>query len=111
MSQKDAEFHSYHDMGGQPAGAIDRHEHHYDLWEKRVDALMVLLSGPDKQIIRVDELRRAIESLPPEDYDNLIYYERWISAITTLLLEKGVLSRQDIDGRIADMKARGVGVA
>lgn len=105
----DADFRAYHDMGGLPAGEIERAEHEYDFWEKRVDALMVLLSAPDKKLLRVDELRRAIESLPPEAYDNLGYYDRWISAIAAVMTEKGVVSQGELDARIAELKAKGAG--
>lgn len=104
-------FRSHHDMGGLPAGPVERGEHEYDFWEKRVDALMVLLSSPEKKLLRVDELRRAIESLSPEDYDNLGYYERWIRSITAVVVEKGVVSQEEIEQKIAALKAAGVGQA
>ena len=50
-------------MGGLGAGHVDREEHDKAPWEKRVDALMVLLG--QRQIIGVDELRRGIEELGP----------------------------------------------
>ena len=87
-----------HDRGGWPgAGPINKAEHDLSMWEKRTDALLVLLSGPGKQMIRVDELRRAIESLPPDAYEKMSYYERWITSIETLLIEKGVLTKEEID--------------
>jgi hypothetical protein len=100
------EHRGYHDMGGLPAGEVDRHEHANALWEKRVDALMVLLSGPDRKLMRVDELRRAIESLGPEAYDAMGYYERWVSAIARLMVEKGVVGQAELDARIAQLKAK-----
>ena len=39
-----SEQHGHHDMGGEPGGPIDRSEHEYVLWEKRVDALLLLLA-------------------------------------------------------------------
>ena len=42
------------------ASAIELVEHDYALWEKRADAILVLLSG--KGLMTVDELRRNIES-------------------------------------------------
>lgn len=87
-----------HDRGGWPgAGPINKAEHDLSLWEKRTDAIMMLLASPAKHMIRVDELRRAIESLPPDAYEKLSYYERWITAIETLLIEKGILTRAEID--------------
>jgi hypothetical protein len=87
-----------HDRGGWPdAGPISQAEHDLTMWEKQTDALLVLLSSPVRRIIKVDELRRAIESLPPDAYEKLTYYERWISAIEMLLVEKGVLTKEEID--------------
>ncbi len=102
--------HSHHDLGGQPAGPIDRDEHETAFWEKRVDAILMLLADKDRQIMRVDELRRGIESLTPDAYDRLGYYERWIASIAAILVEKGVLTQEEIDNRIADLsKRRGAG--
>ena len=53
----------HHDMGGQPAGAIDREEHDLSLFDRRVDALMMLLTDAKRKVIRVDELRRGIARL------------------------------------------------
>ena len=65
-------------MGGLVAGEINKNEHDYALWEKRVDALMMLLTN-DLQIMTVDQLRKGIEALPPTAYDQMTYYERWIT--------------------------------
>ena len=91
-----------HDMGGLPAGPVDRAEHDNTFFEKRVDALLRLLSDNDRRIIRVDEMRRGIESLP--DYAKLTYYERWVKSAEILLKEKGVLSAEEIAQRIADIQ-------
>jgi hypothetical protein len=95
-----------HDRGGWPdAGPINKAEHDLSMWEKRTDALLVLLSSPARRIITVDELRRAIESLPPDAYEKLTYYERWISAIEMLLVEKGILTQEEIDRKAEELKA------
>ena len=77
-----------HDMGGLPAGPVDRAEHDHVLWEKRGDALMMLLGNQKRGIIKVDELRWGIEQLGPGAYDDMSYYERWIASITNTLLAK-----------------------
>ena len=88
-----------HDRGGWPdAGAIERTEHAYTMWEKRIDAIRGVLGA--KQLIRTDELRRAIESIEPRQYEQLSYYERWIVAIEALLIEKGLLTRAEIDRKM-----------
>jgi hypothetical protein len=97
---------SYHDMGGLPAGAIEPTEHDYALWEKRVDALMMLLSGKDRRLVTVDELRRNIESLGPDAYDKLSYYERWIFAITQTLIQRGVLTVDELGRKIKAVQDR-----
>jgi hypothetical protein len=96
----------HHDMGGLPAGAVEPAEHDYALWEKRVDALMVLLGHKDRRLITVDELRRNIESLGPEAYDTMSYYERWIYAITQALLQRGVITVDELGRKIEAIQAR-----
>lgn len=102
---------AYHDLGGRPAGPIDRTERALEPWEKRVDAMMQLLSARDRTIIRVDELRRAIEGLGTEEYDRLTYYERWITAIANLLLEKGILTTEELGRKLEEVRAREGGTA
>jgi nitrile hydratase subunit beta len=96
-----------HDLGGvepDASAAIDRNEHTLTDFDKSVDALLYLLSRRDRRLIRVDELRRAIEAMPPADYQRLGYYEKWLTAITALLVEKGVLSRAEIDAKLAQLR-------
>jgi hypothetical protein len=96
----------HHDMGGLPAGPVERSEHDHALWEKRVDALMMLLSAPSRRLLRVDELRRNIEALPPDAYDRMTYYERWISAIANTLLQRGVITTDELGRKMAGVAAR-----
>jgi hypothetical protein len=97
---------SHHDLGGLAAGAIAPDEHDYALWERRVDALMLLLSRKDPPLLRVDELRRHIESLGAAAYDSLSYYERWIFAITQTLIERGVISVDELGRKMQAVRAR-----
>jgi hypothetical protein len=93
-------------MGGLPAGAVERTEHDYALWEKRVDALMMLLSSKDRRLLTVDELRRNIESLGPDAYDTMSYYERWIYAITQTLIQRGVITVDELGRTINAVEDR-----
>ena len=93
-----------HDLGGRPAGPVNRGEHDYAFWEKRVDAMLVLLAGKD--LVRVDELRRGIESLGSQAYDQLGYYERWIASITDTLIRRGVISVDELGRKMAEIEAR-----
>jgi hypothetical protein len=96
----------HHDMGGQAAGPVERGEHDHAFWEKRVDALQVLLSDKNRRLIRVDELRRGIEQLGAEAYDTLSYYERWMASITSVLLAKGVITSEELGRKMAEVEAR-----
>ena len=51
--------------------------------------------------MNVDELRRGIESMPPDEYERASYYERWLFSIETILAEKGVLAPGELDARLA----------
>lgn len=93
-------------MGGEPAGPVEPSEHDYEPWEKRVDALMRLLSDKKRAIMTVDELRRGIEGLGPGAYDEMTYYERWMASITEILLEKGVISVDELGRRMEEVEAR-----
>jgi len=96
----------HHDMGGLDAGPIDASEHDYAMWEKRVDAIVKVLSTPDRKLLSTDELRRGIEELGPGVYDELSYYERWISSATNLLLEKGVITVDELGRKMVEVEAR-----
>ena len=97
----------HHDMGGLSAGAVDqRSEHAHAAWEKRVDALMRLLSHDERKLLKVDELRRGIESIGPDAYDSYSYYERWMESITQIMLEKGVITVSELGERMATVKQR-----
>lgn len=63
-------------------------------WEARVWALNVTLLGQGHYT--VDEFRDAIERMPPREYLAAPYYERWFAAITTLLVDKGLLTEDEV---------------
>lgn len=94
-----------HDVGGLPGGAVDRHEHEPAFWEKRVDALLMLLVGKHR-VMTVDELRRGIEQLGEGAYEELGYYERWMASITQNLLEKGVVTSDEIGRKLEEIEER-----
>ena len=50
--------------------------------------------------MNVDELRRGIESMPPDEYERASYYERWLYSIELVLTEKGVLADGEIEARL-----------
>jgi hypothetical protein len=89
-----------HDRGSWPTDAlIDRTEHELQDWELLMDAIVGALGRSGA--MNVDELRRGIESMPPEVYETASYYERWLYAAETILTEKGVLAPGELDERVA----------
>ena len=95
---------AYHDLGGTPAGPVPREEHELQLWETRIEALLVLLTR--KNILRVDENRRALESLGDEVYHSLTYAERRILAMSNNLILKGIISVEELAAKLAEIETR-----
>lgn len=96
----------HHDMGGLDGGPVDRGEHVSEPWEKRVDAIKYLLGDDKRKLLNTDEMRRSIENLGADAYDRYSYYERWISAITNVLLEKNVLTVEELGRKMEEIEAR-----
>jgi hypothetical protein len=95
----------WHDMGGLPAGEVDLSQHDFALWEKRVDALMVL--NWSKGHFTVDGLRRVLEDMGPESFETMTYYERWVQSINQNLLEAGVYTIAELAAKLEQVQARG----
>jgi len=80
-----------HDMGGthgHGALAVEYDEPVYhQAWEGRVYGLMrgLLRAG----LFNLDEFRHAQERLPPAQYLESSYYERWLAALELLVRETG----------------------
>ena len=94
----------YHDVGGLPLGKIDASQHDYAMWEKRVDAILLLLSK--KGAITVDELRHGIETLGADAYERMTYYERWITSVTKALQARGVITTDELGRKLAETDSR-----
>jgi nitrile hydratase subunit beta len=91
-----------HDMGGMDGfGPVEVEAgepvfHH--AWERRVFGL-VAASAARRRIGTTDAFRFAIERMEPSHYLRASYYERWLTAMATLLVEHGVLTRDELVGR------------
>ena len=90
-----------HDLGGRQGFGRVRHSptaraFHAD-WEKRVNALYSL--GVKLGIFNMDEYRHAIERMEPRHYLAASYYERSLTSLATLLVEKGLVTRDELEGR------------
>ena len=91
-------------MGGRPDDApLDLTEHALADWEVVTDAVNSVLGA--KGLRTTDQLRRAMEDMPADDYLALSYYERWARGTEQLLVEQHVLSTEEIDRKMAELEA------
>jgi len=88
-----------HDMGGRQGFGrvrytLDAKAFHAP-WEIRVNALygFAVRSG----LFNMDEYRHAIERMEPRHYLAASYYERSLTALATLCVEKGVVTREELE--------------
>ena len=95
----------WHDMGGQTAGPVPMEGHDFALWEKRIDALMVLCGG--KGLFTVDGLRRALEDMGEDAFETMTYYERWMLSTTQNLIAAGAFTIEELNAKMEAVKARG----
>ena len=100
-----ADGRAVHDVGGLDFGAVDRTEHDLALWEKRVDAMMILLYSK-KALWTVDAMRRTIEDYGEQTYDKTEYYEKWMRAMRNLLVEQEVMSKAEVETKMTEVADR-----
>ena len=93
----DAPTPAIYDLGGASryrCSPVERDEAPPDEFGKRVDAIRQILA--QKGFMTVDELRRGIESIHDEEYFALTYYERWLTSISNLMVEKGIIPAEEL---------------
>ncbi|AZD16171.1 nitrile hydratase subunit beta [Pseudomonas chlororaphis] len=91
-----------HDLGGMHGfGPVLTEENepvfHHD-WERSIFPLFASLFVGGH--FNVDEFRHSIERMEPAEYLQSSYYEHWLHAFETLLLEKGVISAAELQGTV-----------
>jgi hypothetical protein len=91
------------DIGGDPAGPIDTLDHGMKFWQRQANGLRSVLQR--KKVLRTDELRRAAEDLG-ERYSQLEYFEITTSALRTVLLEKGLITEDELQAKMKAVRAR-----
>jgi hypothetical protein len=94
-----------HDLGGQPAGPIDRTPHEPEPWHRLVTAVVTAVRER-RRAFTVDEMRRAMEDMPAEDYRRIGYFDRWAVGLATLAVEKGLLTADELKQRLAALEAK-----
>jgi len=88
------------DLGGKPAGEIPREERRQLFWEKQLIAVVNLLSA--RLDITLDEFRRAVEGMSPEEYARSYLYGRRLDVAFIAFLREE-LKFDGIDALIRQM--------
>ncbi len=95
-----------HDMGGMQGAGPIAPEHDepvfHEQWEKEVFAMQIAASG--QGLYSGAEFRHAIERMNWVHYLESSYYEHWLTAIETLLREKGIISSEELEARVKQVK-------
>lgn len=91
-----------HDVGGMDGfGPVDTTEHaetFHEPWEGVAYATFV--AGLGSGTFGIDAFRHSVERMPPRDYLDASYYDRWVTAITRLFVERGVLEPDAVEERV-----------
>jgi nitrile hydratase len=88
-----------HDMGGmQDMGPI-RYEKNepvfHEPWEGRVYVIRRAMGAWRRWT--TDHARHQIELIPPADYTRMSYYERWLASTIELIINSGLITREEAD--------------
>ncbi|MDN3656111.1 nitrile hydratase subunit beta [Ferruginibacter paludis] len=73
-------------------------------WEKRCHALLDVLDY--HKIVNTEEKRRGTENLGTEMAGKLTYYEKWIVSASNCLLQKGILTPDQIADKTKEVSER-----
>ena len=93
----------HHDAGGDPGGPIDIADHGMKFWEKQANGLRG--STARNKLLTLDELRRAAEDLG-ENYYKLAYFERTTSALRNILLERRIVTEEELTSKMKEVRGR-----
>jgi hypothetical protein len=93
------------DVGGLPAGEVPREDVPQLFWEKHMIAMFNVLWS--KGVFNLDEFRRTVEAMPPGEYQQSTFYGRRLDGMTDLLVEKGLISRDELSARTEQILREG----
>ena len=77
----------------------------FDEWERRVFG--VTLAVAYAGLLNFDEFRFGIERMPAWQYFAARYYEKWAATLETNMVEKGVITPEEIEARVNELKKEG----
>ena len=87
-----------HDVGGQPAGALELTPHPEEDWHTLAMALYTAAMAAEPPLFNAHEYRRAMEALPPALHA-AEYHLRAVETLIALCEEKGLLTRAELEAR------------
>ncbi len=94
-----------HDLGGMDGfGPVDPDPNQpvfHAEWERRVFAMTVASGFLGRW--NIDMSRYARESMDPAEYLATSYYEHWLHGLETLLDEQGLVTREELAARKAEL--------
>jgi len=98
------------DLGGQmgfgPVAPEPNEPVFHAPWERRALALTLAMGATREW--NIDISRHARESLPPAQYLGSSYYEIWIAGLSKLLLDRGLVTKDEIASGRMQMAAKKV---
>ena len=90
-----------HDLGGKQGFGPVRYTHDakafHHQWEVRANSLYA--HAVRRGLFNMDEYRHAIERMEPRHYLAASYYERSLTSLATLCVEKGLVTREELERR------------
>jgi nitrile hydratase len=90
-----------HDLGGRQGFGRVRHspaaQAFHEPWQTRITALYSL--AVKHGVFNMDEYRHAIERMEPRHYLSAGYFERTLTSLATLCVEKGLVTRDELERR------------
>ncbi|MFT4584644.1 MAG: hypothetical protein ACI915_004989 [Gammaproteobacteria bacterium] len=94
-----------HDLGGKHGVGeleIEKNEPVFHAeWEKKVFGIFFGLAPHG--FFNLDEFRHSIERMGAAQYLNTSYYDHWLTSFETLLVEKGVITAEELAARCAEI--------
>jgi nitrile hydratase len=92
-----------HDMGGMHGFGPIEYEANEPRFHAAWEAHVAAINNRARRglgLYNNDEFRYGIEQMQPGDYLRASYFERWLASIEYNLVQKGILSRGELDARI-----------
>jgi nitrile hydratase len=88
-------------QGMGPIEVEENEPYFHDQWERRMLGMFLAVFAGGHY--NIDEFRHSIERMNPAEYLRTSYYEHWLSGLQRMLLEKGIVTEEEIDARMKEL--------